>query len=304
MKIFRHIIFWMCFLILFIMVYAFREDIYIFYNRLVYESKNEVKILEKNEYYRDYDFEFVQNTVNFTPHNYQEILNIFYTIINSGSETFSFVCPSEYVECIEDVKKLANDRTTLSHINNYVHPYNSFKYTSYGEVKVTMSKTYSIDEINKINSKVEQISNTLLINNNSTDLEKIRLVHDFIINNSKYDTDRTNNNIIAYRSDIAYGPLFEGFGICGGYSDAMQLFLEKLNIKNFKVSSETHIWNAINLDGVWYHLDLTWDDPVTSSGVDLLEYDYFLIDTIKLISNGRVEHNFDHTVYTEMKMKQ
>ena len=231
MKIFRHIIFWMCFLILFIMVYAFREDIYIFYNRLVYESKNEVKILEKNEYYRDYDFEFVQNTVNFTPHNYQEILNIFYTIINSGSETFSFVCPSEYVECIEDVKKLANDRTTLSHINNYVHPYNSFKhietqYTSYGEVTVTVSKTYSIDDINKINGKVEQISNTLLINNNSTDLEKIRLVHDFIINNSKYDTDRTNNNIIAYRSDIAYGPLFEGFGICGGYSDAMQLFLE------------------------------------------------------------------------------
>ena len=55
---------------------------------------------------------------------------------------------------------------------------------------------------------------------------------------------------------------------------------------------------------MWYHLDLTWDDPVTSSGVDLLEYDYFLIDTIKLISNGRVEHNFDHTVYTEMKMKQ
>lgn len=307
MKILRHIIFWLCFLILFVVVYAYRENIYMFYNNIILKYKSDKITLEKNEYYREYDFGFVQNTVDFKPQNAQDILNIFYTIINSGSETFTFVCPSEYVNCTDDVKNLANDQITLSHINNFVHPYNSFKhietqYTSYGEVTITVSKTYSKDDIKMINNKVEQISNTLLINNNSTDIDKIRLIHDFIINNSKYDTERSNNNIINYRSDTAYGPLFEGYGICGGYSDAMQLFLEKLNIKNFKVASESHIWNAVNLDGVWYHLDLTWDDPVTYSGANLLEYDYFLIDTGKLISNGRSEHNFNHMVYLEMKM--
>ena len=44
-----------------------------------------------------------------------------------------------------------------------------------------------------------------------------------------------------YASDIAYGPLFEGYGICGGYTDAMELFLEKMGIESYKISSDQHV---------------------------------------------------------------
>lgn len=105
--------------------------------------------------------------------------------------------------------------------------------------------------------------------------KNITLAHDYIINNSKYDTDRSDLDIVNYKSDIAYGPLLQGYGICGGYTDAMQLFLEKLGVKSYRVSSEKHIWNAVNLNDNWYNLDLTWDDPVVSDGSDALEYNFF-----------------------------
>ena len=81
----------------------------------------------------------------------------------------------------------------------------------------------------------------------------------------------------------------------------MALFLEKMNIINFKVSIETHVWNAIYLDGKWYHLDLTWDDPVTSDGSDILSDDYFMISTNKLLSLEDKEHGFDYDIYLELK---
>ena len=121
------------------------------------------------------------------------------------------------------------------------------------------------------------------------------------INNSKYDSGRSDFNMTTYKSDLAYGPLLQGYGICGGYSDAMALFLEKLGITNFKVSSDTHVWNAVLLDGKWYHLDLTWDDPVTSNKKDILQHEYFVLTTDELLSKEVKEHKFDRNIYLEFK---
>ena len=131
------------------------------------------------------------------------------------------------------------------------------------------------------------------------DNEKIKSIHDYIINTTKYDTDRSDNKITKYHSDIAYGALIEHYAICGGYADSMKLFLDKLNIPNYKISSENHIWNLVKLDNKWYHLDLTWDDPVTSTGEDVLEYDYFLITTEQLKKLETDQHIFDENVYQE-----
>ena len=66
----------------------------------------------------------------------------------------------------------------------------------------------------------------------------------------------------------------------------MAIFLKKYNIPNFKVVSENHIWNAVYLDEQWYHLDLTWDDPI--SDINVSRDTYFLIDTktLEKINDG------------------
>ena len=253
------------------------EDITTIINTYIFKNPN-ITLGNKNEYYRDYDFEFIQNTEDFSPNNLQELLNIYYTIINAGKDEFTFYCPKDYENCLNDVGDLANDQSKLSDINNFVHPFNSFshietEYDSFGRVQVRITKSYSANDIDLINDKVDKLY-TQLIDSNKSDVENIRKVHDYIINNSKYDSDRSDKKIINYRSDIAYGPLFEGYAICGGYTDLMQLFIERMNIKSYRISSDDHIWNALYLNNKWSHLDLTWDDPVASDGKDYLQHDF------------------------------
>ena len=285
-----------------------KEDLIKVYNKLFLKIGTEVVSLgDKNEYYRDYDFDFVQNTNDFSPKNRQDILNIYYTAINAGKNTFTFYCPSSYKECLNEVDNLANDQTTLSHINNFVHPFNGFKnieteYDSLGKVKIKIEKSYTKEEIEKVEKKVKSIEKEVITSNSSLE-NNIKNIHDYIINNSKYDSNRSDNNIVKYKSDISYGPLIEGYGLCGGYTDAMELFLEDLNVKSFKVSSENHVWNAVYLNNSWLNLDLTWDDPVTTDSSDVLNHDFFLITTEKLASLETSQHSFDLTIYSELKEK-
>lgn len=291
-------------LILLGITYYQKENLLDIYNDLLYEfTKKEVSLNGVNEYYRDYDFMYVQNTNNFNPEDKQDILNIYYTVINAGKDEFTFYCPSEYKECINDVNSLANNQTTLSHINNFVHPFNGFKnietkYDSLGKVTINIQKSYNETQIKQILEKVNEIKSEVFNDKLST-LDNIRNVHDYIINHSKYDSERSDNNIVNYKSDIAYGPLIESYGLCGGYTDAMEIFLEELGIRSFKVSSDNHIWNAVYYNNSWLHLDLTWDDPVTSNGTDELEHDFFLISTDKLKEIEPLEHFFDLDVYQE-----
>ena len=289
---------------IFIGVFLLRKDDIILYINKYLNSNKKITI-EKNKYYRNYDFDFVQNTDNFSPKNYQDILNIYYTVINSGQNSFTFYCPSEFKNCIKDVKMLANDQNTLSDINNYVHPYNGFshiesEYDSLGRVTINITHNYTNDEITEINNKIDKLSEQL-INSNLSLEDNIKNVHDYIINNSKYDSYRSDKKIVNYKSDIAYGPLFQGYALCGGYTDLMQLFLEKMNVKNIRVSSENHIWNSLLINNSWRHLDLTWDDPVASDGLDYLEYNYFLIDTNRLLEIEQTQHNFNLDHYIELK---
>ena len=287
-------------------LFFYQQDLQKAYYSFLRSYRDESSNLDnKNEYYRDYDFEFVQNVDDLYPMSRQDLLNIFYTAINTGMDDFTFYCPEEFSSCLDEVENLANDQELLSHINNFVHPFNGFnhietQYDSLGEVNIHIEKSYSESEIDDVEREVERLSSELIVAGD-TDINNIRRIHDYIIDHSVYDSNRSDYNDTTYRSDIAYGPLLQGYGICGGYTDAMELFLEELGIQSYKISSEQHVWNAIYLDGEWYHLDLTWDDPVTSTGENLIEHNFFLIDTPTLLELEQTEHNFNQDIYPELK---
>ena len=291
-------------IILFGFTFAFRKPLYNLYRTYIVKEQKEVVLTASNDYSRDYSFNFVSLTDDFSPNNYQNLLNIYFTILNSGEDEFSFYCQDDYKECLTDIDNLANDQKTLSAINNFVHPFNSFKhlettYDDYGKVTLKIDHIYNSSEIKLINAKVKEIE-TEIWNSTMNDEEKIKQAHNYIINNSKYDKDRSDNNIVNYKSDTAYGTLLEGYSLCGGYTDAMELFLEDLNIKSYKIASENHVWNAVNLNNTWYHLDLTWDDPITNDGSDILEYNFFLITTPELEEIENEQHNYDKAIYSEL----
>ncbi|HIT21713.1 MAG TPA: hypothetical protein IAB56_01905 [Candidatus Scybalousia intestinigallinarum] len=260
-------------------------------------------VLINNKYASNRNYQFVQITDDFTPHSKQDIINIYYTVINSGMTDFVFYCPEDYKECINDVNYISNNQSLLSNINNFVQVYNSFshietEFDSLGKVEMTIHHTYTDEQITEIDAVVDELMASLLTPEITTE-EKIKAIHDYIINNTKYDKDRSDNKIKKYHSDIAYGALIEHYAICGGYADSMKIFLDRLGIENFKIASENHIWNFVKVNGTWYHLDLTWDDPVTDTGEDILEYDYFLITTDELLAKENDQHIYDKNVYIE-----
>ena len=123
--------------------------------------------------------------------------------------------------------------------------------------------------------------------------DKIKSFHDHIVNNTIYDEENR------FDSYTAYNLITSGVSICGGYSDIIAIYLNKLGIKNYKITSENHIWNLVELDSSWYHLDATWDDPIASDGKQYLIHNFFMIPTDRLLQIDRLEHNYDTTTYLE-----
>ena len=294
------------FLILVILVLFGRQIINYLMVNMIY--KREIVVLDANQYQKQNDFAFVQTTTNFSPETRTDIINIIYTVLNNGWNNFTFYC--DYENCIQDVNDITSDNYLLSNINNFVHPYNSFNRiyvttNNFGKVNIKIERLYSENEIEAINQKVEEIWNSQIDETMKVE-EKIRVIHDYIINHAVYDIDRANiiengldDSNPKYQSHIAYGPLIEGYAICGGYSDAMAIFLYKMGVPNYKISSENHVWNFVKLDDKWYHLDLTWDDPVILTGENLLIHNFFLIDTQELANKQTEQHLFEKQIYIE-----
>lgn len=259
--------------------------------------------LQNNAYANRQNYKFVQLVNKFEPSNKQDIINIYYTALNSGMDYFTFYCPTEYKNCINDVDYISNDQILLSNINNFIPVYNSFQnieteFDNLGKVTITIHHSYTIEEIQKLETVFSEIIKENISENMKTE-DKIKSIHDYIINTTKYDINRSDNKVTTYHSDTAYGALIEHYAICGGYADSMKLFLDYFGIPNYKISSENHVWNLVYLNNEWLHLDLTWDDPVTSDGKDVLEYDYFLISTEELKNLKTDQHIFDQNIYIE-----
>ncbi len=264
--------------------------------------KQEIVIPKANEYKKEASYLLVKNTNNFEPINKSDLINIYYTIINSGWNEFTFYCSDKYTNCLSDLRHIADDQILLSHINNFVHPFNSYRkirtsYDALGAVTISIEKTYTENMIKNINTKVTEILNNHT-NDEMTTEEKIRHIHDYIVNNTKYDSKRIDENNFQYQSDNSYGVLFQGYGICSGYADTMAIFLSRLNINNYKIASDKHVWNFLYLNDNWLHLDVVWDDPINAKE-DILDHTYFLIDTKKLESLDIAEHKYDKMIYLE-----
>lgn len=95
--------------------------------------------------------------------------------------------------------------------------------------------------------------------------QKELAVHDWIIDHASYDKTHSSSN-----RNHPYGLLVEGQAICMGYANTFQLFMDLLDIPCVTVigasggSREDHAWNLVQLDGDWYAVDTTWDDPLGS----------------------------------------
>ena len=132
-------------------------------------------------------------------------------------------------------------------------------------------------QVSTINEKIGQVLQTAFaqVNSDMPPYQKELVLHDWLLKQVTYNyaavTD-PNNNQDAF---TIYGVFINHTAVCEGYSKAFQLLMYALNIPctvvtGFSTSQGPHMWNDVQLNGLWYGLDTTWDD--TNSGEVLHSY--------------------------------
>jgi len=111
--------------------------------------------------------------------------------------------------------------------------------------------------VTAFNKKLNEIVS--YANQASTAVGKLLRANDYFCINFQYDTSYS-----IYAPDELFA---SGKGVCQAYMMGFAAVLSKLGIPNSSVVSDAmnHTWNVIQLDGEWYHVDVTWNDPIPNA---------------------------------------
>lgn len=155
----------------------------------------------------------------------------------------------------------------------------------------------SKEQINQAISSLQNIRSSILQNRTGNTYDDIKMVHDYIINNTEYDTTLSKPNIYNI-----YGTLISKQAVCEGYARTFKYLMDGLGVPcrlvigkatNSEGKTENHAWNYVQIGDKWYAIDSTWDDPVSSTGwvSQSSKYKYFL--------KGSGEFSKDHIPSTQ-----
>lgn len=129
-----------------------------------------------------------------------------------------------------------------------------------------------------------------------SDYEIAKALHDYLVLNNEYDM-RYYSGGMPRISYTAYGALVNRTSVCAGYALAYERLMDQVGIPCEYVTGMTtngyHAWNIIQIDGEWYHVDVTWDDP-TPDREGYVRYKYFL-KSDKAMSRDHVSWEASHT---------
>lgn len=134
-----------------------------------------------------------------------------------------------------------------------------------------------------------------------SEYDKELAIHDWIVEWTGYDEEKLSHSPDAKPDpdhDNPYGAIFGKKAICSGYTSTFQLFMDMLGIECMTVngcyskSGEDHAWNMVRIDGDWYCVDVTWDDPLGGPWPASVRHMYFNVTTLFMIETG---HQWDES---------
>lgn len=149
--------------------------------------------------------------------------------------------------------------------------------------------------LGELNSKIDEVI-AENITPGMTELQMALELHDYLVLNTVYDTDKSLPDRNGGGS--AYDILVCGNGVCEGYAQAYNMLLDRVGMSSIMVTSiaMNHAWNLVNVDNEWYHVDTTWDDPVPDAQ-GMVNHKYFLLSDkeIRTESDRRshIHHSWD-----------
>lgn len=125
-------------------------------------------------------------------------------------------------------------------------------------VRVTINYLYSQAEAEPMLEAYDTAVLTVVNGADSawSDMEKVLYINDYIARNCEYDTTYSNYS--------AYDVLVSKKAVCQGYALAFKELAQRLGLSCELVTSNSlnHAWNMVAVNGTYYNVDVTWNDPV------------------------------------------
>ncbi len=166
-----------------------------------------------------------------------------------------------------------------------------YSYTYSGSTVYIVNPTYGRNVTNAaiIRPQLEESAQKLIDEARAldNDFERVKLFHDSIVNMTTYRSSGGE-----YKRD-ADGPLVSGYALCEGYAKAFAYLCQSVGLECFCISGTSngsHMWNMLKLDGEWYQMDVTFDDP---TGVEpTCEYNFFCLNDAQMGEDHIIDNPF------------
>lgn len=111
-----------------------------------------------------------------------------------------------------------------------------------------------------------------------SDYGRIKSVYEYLIDSTEYDADAAD-------SQCVQSALLNHRAVCAGYAKAFQYILHRMGYFCTYVTGTIrdggeHAWNIVRIGDQYYHVDVTWGDPVFASsqeegtGISVMDYNY------------------------------
>jgi len=185
----------------------------------------------------------------------------------------------------ELIKHAITDPYIYANISSF-----KWKYDGYANnIVIQFQFTYHISQEEE--AFVEQTLTTIVASMHGlSKLEKIQAAHDYIVLTSEYSKDSEGSQYSPYTL------LTENKGVCQAYALVLYRMLEMLDFEvqyvPGKVGEQLHAWVLVKLDYEWYHIDVTWDDPLPDYKGEV-RYNYFLVSDKQLAQ----DHTWDYASF-------
>ncbi len=239
--------------------------------------------LEKNPYYQEGDTQWDNGGIeeyyfNNLPSKYNEIYRELYSRLSAGedsAEVFAEVSVDDfwtaYYAVLADHPELFWIGSGAEVQSNAV----SGKVVSY-----RIESTVPENEREMTKGRLEESADACIAQTDSTwsDYGRIKSVYEYLVDTVVYNADAPDNQCMQ-------SALINRQSVCAGYAKAFQYICHRMGyfctyVTGSIRSGGDHAWNIVRIDGNYYHVDVTWGDPVFAgawedgNGITVMNYNY------------------------------
>ena len=133
-----------------------------------------------------------------------------------------------------------------------------------------------------------------------TDLEKTRAIYEWLVMEVQYDNYAASpeqtalgaETLKTYDSWFVEGVLNNRKAVCEGIAKTFLLLARIEGVPAIFVTGNSHAWNKVYLDGVWYGIDATHGGVEINGQYEMLTYDSFLFTDDYKESKGYATTSF------------